>query len=123
MRDLSGMRLHVPRLAAVVLLAALLAPVLGAGAVLADDLRDMAAGNTGLADDPETPGPDLYAPRVWGDGVPDMPSLLVLDAPAETAAGVVPSLVSTAPAARRDLASCAPAPHGITARGPPVLPS
>ena len=70
------------KISAAVLAAALLAPVVGAGAVLADDLRDMLADSNGLADDPETPGPDLYAPRVWGDDIPDMPSLIVLDEPA-----------------------------------------
>jgi hypothetical protein len=115
------MRQFAARSAAALLLAALLAPVLGAGAVLADDLRDMAAGNTGLADNPDTPGPDLYAPRPWGDDIPDMPSLLVLDAPADAAPAAAPRPVATAPAAHRDLASCAPAPRGIAARGPPAL--
>src|SRR5450830_2148042 len=85
MHRLSRMRQSAARSAAAFLLATLLAPVFGAGAVLADDLRDMAAGDTGLADNPETPGPDLYAPRVWGTDIPDMPSLIVLDAPSDFA--------------------------------------
>ncbi|HTS03152.1 MAG TPA: hypothetical protein VMN04_11550 [Thermoanaerobaculia bacterium] len=115
------MRPFAARSATALLVAALLAPVFGAGAVLADDLRDMAAGNTGLADNPETPGPDLYAPRIWGTDIPDMPSLLVLDAPADPAIPDVPRPVAHAPAVPRALAPCAPAPRSITARGPPAL--
>jgi hypothetical protein len=44
------------RLTATILTLALLAPVVGAGAVLADDLRDMLADSTGLADDPSGAG-------------------------------------------------------------------
>lgn len=115
------MRQFAARSAAALLVAALLSPVFGAGAVLADDLRDLAAGNTGLADDPETPGPDLYAPRAWGGDIPDMPSLLVLDAPADAAPADTPRPVAAAPSAHRDLAPCAPAPRTIAARGPPAL--
>lgn len=115
------MRHSAARTAAAFLAATLLAPVFGAGAVLADDLRDMAADSTGLADDPETPGPDLYAPRLWGDGIPDMPSLLVLDAPADAASADAPRPVAPALAAHHDLAPCAPAPRSIAARGPPAL--
>jgi hypothetical protein len=103
------------------LIAALLAPVLGAGAVLADDLRDMAADSTGLADNPETPGPDLYAPRPWGNDIPDMPSLLVLDAPAEPAHADSLRPVALALTVSRDLAPCSPAPRGVSARGPPAF--
>jgi hypothetical protein len=113
------MRRFVARTAAALLTAALLAPVLGAGAVLADDLRDLAADNTGLADNPDTPGPDLYAPRGWGADIPDMPSLLVLDTPADAAPAEALHEVALAPSANRDLAPCAPAPRGIAARGPP----
>jgi hypothetical protein len=105
----------------VILVAAFLAPVLGAGAVLADDLRDLAAGNTGLADNPETPGPDLYAPRAWGGDIPDMPSLLVLDTPIDAAPADVPRPVAQAPVPRRDLAPCSPAARPLSARGPPAL--
>ncbi len=115
------MRRFAARPAAALLVAALLSPVFGAGAVLADDLKDLAAGNTGLADNPETPGPDLYAPRPWGDDVPDMPSLLVLDAPAEAGPAEAPRPVAAVISADRDLAPCAPAPRGIAARGPPAL--
>jgi hypothetical protein len=118
---LSRIRRAIAGFATALLVAAFLAPVLGAGAVLADDLRDLAAGNTGLADDPNTPGPDLYAPRVWGADIPDMPSLLVLDTPVDAAPVDVPRPVAQAPAAHRDLASCSPAPRGIAARGPPAL--
>src|SRR5450830_450578 len=104
MRRLSRMRQSAARSAAAFLIAALLAPVLGAGAVLADDLRDMVAGNTGLADDPETPGPDLYAPRGWGADIPDMPSLVVLDAPATETLSEAPLAVGTLSPAARDLA-------------------
>ena len=116
------MRRFAARPAAALLAAALLAPVLGAGAVLADDLKDLAAGNTGLADDPDTPGPDLYAPRPWGTDIPDMPPLLVLDAPADAVQADAPRPVAPAPAVNGDLAPCAPAPRGIAARGPPPLP-
>ena len=115
------MRRFAARPAAALLVAALLAPVFGAGAVLADDLKDLGAGNTGLADDPATPGPDLYAPRPWGDDIPDMPSLLVLDTPAEAGPVDAPRPVTQAPATHHDLAPYAPAPRGITARGPPAL--
>lgn len=115
------MRQFAARSAAALLAAALLAPVFGAGAVLADDLRDLAADNTGLADNPDTPGPDLYAPRAWGSDIPDMPSLLVLDAPPDAAPADVSRPVSTTAAAQRDLAPCAPSPRGIAARGPPAL--
>ena len=117
------MRRFAARPAAALLVAALLSPIFGAGAVLADDLRDMVAGNTGLADDPETPGPDLFAARLWGGDIPDMPSLLVLDAPSDAAPADAPRPVSAAPAAHRDLSPCAPAPRGLAARGPPVLSS
>ena len=117
------MRRFAARPAAALLVAALLSPIFGAGAVLADDLRDLAADNTGLADNPETPGPDLYAPRHWGDDVPDMPSLLVLDAPSDAAPAAAPRPVAAAPSAHRDLAPCAPAPRGLAARGPPVFSS
>ena len=113
------MRRFAARTAAAFLTAALLAPVLGAGAVLADDLRDMAAGNTGLADDPETPGPDLYAPRVWGTDIPDMPSLVVLDAPATETLSETPQAAGTLSTATRDLAPQAPRSRAISARGPP----
>jgi hypothetical protein len=117
------MRRFAARPAAALLVAALLSPIFGAGAVLADDLRDMVAGNTGLADDPETAGPDLFAPRLWGGDIPNMPSLIVLDAPSDAAPADAPRPVSAAPAAHRDLSPCAPAPRGLAARGPPVLPS
>ena len=115
------MRRIAARFAAAFLIAAFLAPVLGAGAVLADDLRDMAANNTGLADDPETPGPDLYAPRPWGDDVPDMPSLLVLDAPADATNAFEPRPIEAVVSASRDLSPCDPSPRAISARGPPVF--
>jgi hypothetical protein len=113
------MRQFAARAAAAFLLAALLAPVLGAGAVLAGDLRDMGAGNTGLADDPETPGPDLYAPRGWGADIPDMPSLVVLDAPAAETLSETPRAAGTLSPAARDLAPQAPRSRDISARGPP----
>ncbi len=89
--------------------------------MLADDLKDLAAGNTGLSDDPETPGPDLYAPRPWGDDVPDMPSLLVLDAPADAAEAFEPRPVEPVVPACRDLSPCDPNARAIAARGPPLL--
>ena len=113
------MRRFAARTAAAFLTAALLAPVLGAGAVLADDLRDMVAGNTGLADDPETPGPDLYAPRGWGADIPDMPSLVVLDAPAAHSLSETPRAAGTLAPAARDLTPRAPRSRAISARGPP----
>jgi hypothetical protein len=113
------MRPFAARTAATFLLVALLAPVLGAGAVLADDLRDMVAGNTGLADDPETPGPDLYAPRGWGADIPDMPSLVVLDAPATETLSETPRAAGTLSPAARDLAPQAPRSRDISTRGPP----
>jgi hypothetical protein len=119
MRRLSRMRQSAARAAAAFLLAALLAPVFGAGAVLADDLRDMVKDNTGLADDPETPGPDLYAPRVWGTDIPDMPSLIVLDAPAAETVAEAPRAAGTLSPAMRDLAPRAPRAREISARGPP----
>ena len=115
------MRRFAARLAAALLVAAFLAPVLGAGAVLADDLRDLAAGNTGLADNPDTPGPDLYAPRVWGADIPDMPSLLVLDAPTDAAPADVPRPIARRPRRTATSKPATPAPRGIAARGPPAL--
>ncbi len=111
------------RFAAFLLALALLAPVFGAGAVLADDLRDMAVGDTGLADDPATPGPDLYAPRPWGTDIPEMPSLLVLDAPEAVEGAPAPALLSPVVPARPDVAPCDPRPRAIAARGPPLLPA
>lgn len=113
------MRRFAARSAATFLLAAILAPVLGAGAVLADDLRDMAAGNTGLADNPETPGPDLYAPRVWGTDIPDMPSLIVLDAPADVAWRLQPAEGSLLPATGHDLSPHSSRARDLSTRGPP----
>ncbi|MFI5197194.1 MAG: hypothetical protein ACHQJD_01120 [Thermoanaerobaculia bacterium] len=113
------MRQSAARSAAALLIAALLSPVLGAGAVLADDLRDMVKDNTGLADDPETPGPDLYAPRVWGTDIPDMPSLVVLDAPAAETLSEEPRAVGTISPATRDLAPCTLRAREISSRGPP----
>lgn len=113
------MRHFAARSAATLLLVALLAPVLGAGAVLADDLRDMAAGNTGLADDPETPGPDLYAPCGWGADIPDMPSLVVLDAPAAETLSETPRAAGALSPAARDLSPRTPRSREISARGPP----
>lgn len=113
------MRKFAARSAAALLVAALLSPVLGAGAVLADDLRDMVAGNTGLGDDPETPGPDLYAPRGYGADIPDMPSLVVLDAPAAESLSETPRAAGTLSFAARDLAPEAPRSRDISARGPP----
>ena len=108
------------RLATAVLVAALLAPVVEAGAVLADDLRDMAAGSTGLADDPDTPGPDLYAPRVWGTDIPDMPSLVVLDAPASSAT-LSFHLPLTEPCAEAPVSAAhLSTSREIAARGPPL---
>jgi hypothetical protein len=114
------MRQPAARSAAVLLVAALLAPVFGAGAVLADDLRDMMAGNTGLADNPDTPGPDLFAPIVWGGDIPDMPSLVVLDKPSAP----VVLVAGPAPAARVD-ESRPPVPALVASpetsvRGPPA---
>jgi hypothetical protein len=119
MHRLSRMRQSAARSAAAFLLAALLAPVFGAGAVLADDLRDMVAGDTGLADNPETPGPDLYAPRVWGTDIPDMPSLVVLDAPAAETLPEAPRAAGTLSRATRDFAPPALRAREISARGPP----
>jgi hypothetical protein len=113
------MRRIAARTAAAFLTAALLAPILGAGAVLADDLRDMVANNTGLADDPETPGPDLYAPRGWGADIPDMPSLVVLDTPKAETLSEAPRAAGTLSPAGRDLAPRAPRSRDISARGPP----
>ena len=113
------MRQFVNRFAAAVVLFALLAPGIGAGAVLADDLHDMFAGNTGLADDPETPGPDLYPPRVWGADTPDMPSLVVLDAPADSALSEAPCMEGNLHPVARDHAPRAPRSREISARGPP----
>ncbi len=106
--------------AALFVLAALLAPVAAAGAVLADDLRDLADGATGLADNPDTPGPDLYAPIPWGDDIPDMPSLVALDVPISAAPFVggvpvstpVPELAASAPRMAREAR--------VTSRGPPA---
>ena len=119
MRHLSRMRQSAARAAAAFLTAALLAPILGAGAVLADDLRDMAAGNTGLADNPETPGPDLYAPRVWGTDIPDMPSLIVLDAPADVAWQHEPAEGGSLPASGHDLTPRPSRSRDLSTRGPP----
>jgi hypothetical protein len=113
------MRRFAARSAAAFLLAALLAQVLGAGAVLADDLRDMAADNTGLADNPETPGPDLYAPRVWGTDIPDMPSLIVLDAPADAAWRLKPAYGSPLIASGHDLIPRPSRSRDLSTRGPP----
>jgi hypothetical protein len=107
------------RPAAALLVAALLAPVFGAGAVLADDLRDMAADSTGLADNPATPGPDLYAPRVWGTDIPDMPSLLVLDAPEEAALVQAPLPGAETVEPVRPFAVRAPSTRPVSVRGPP----
>jgi len=119
---LSRMRQSAARAAAAFLTAALLAPVLGAGAVLADDLRDMAAGNTGLADNPDTPGPDLYAPRVWGTDIPDMPSLIVLDAPADFSWPVQPGEGGRLPASGHDLIPRCSRSRDLSTRGPPSGP-
>jgi hypothetical protein len=119
MRRLSRMRQSAARAAAAFLTAALLAPVLGAGAVLADDLRDMAAGNTGLADNPETPGPDLYAPRVWGTDIPDMPSLIVFDAPADLAWRHEPAEGCPLPTSGHDLTPRFSRSRDLSTRGPP----
>ena len=113
------MRRIAARFAAAFLIAAFLAPVLGAGAVLADDLRDMFADNTGLADDPETPGPDLYAPRVWGTDIPDMPSLVVLDTPVAKTHSEAPNDAGTLSSGTRDVAPAALRVREISARGPP----
>jgi hypothetical protein len=115
------MRRFAARLAAAHLVVALLAPVVGAGGVLADDLKDMAAGDTGLADNPDTPGPDLYAPLPWGSDIPDMPSLLDLDAPVDAPPVEAPRAVASVPAAEHDLAPCRPAPRLAAVRGPPAL--
>ena len=117
---LTRTRQSAARAAAAFLIAALLSPVLGAGAVLADDLRDMVKDNTGLADDPETPGPDLYAPRVWGTDIPDMPSLIVLDAPAAETLSEAPRAAGTLSPVMRDLAPRALRAREISARGPPI---
>ena len=108
------------RLWALLLTGALLAPVVGAGAVLADDLRDMAEGSTGLADNPETPGPDLYAPLAWGTDIPDMPSLIVLDAPHDFSVILAPLGVSQAPDAPRPAAASIPSACTVSVRGPPA---
>lgn len=118
---LSSMRQIAARSAAALLAAALLAPIFGAGAVLADDLRDMFAGDTGLADNPETPGPDLYAPRPWGADIPDMPSLVVLDAPGDAARSETPRIAGTIILTARDLAPRTARAREIAARGPPPL--
>ena len=114
------MRRFATRLAAAHLVVALLAPVVGAGGVLADDLKDMAAGDTGLADNLDTPGPDLYAPLSWGSDIPDMPSLLDLDAPVDASPVEAPRAIAWVPAAEHDLAPCAPAPRLAGIRGPPA---
>jgi hypothetical protein len=113
------MRRFAARSAAAFLIAALLSPVVGAGAVLADDLRDMAADNTGLADNPETPGPDLYAPRVWGTDIPDMPSLIVLDAPADAAWRLEPAEGGPLLSSGHDLIPRPSRPRDLSTRGPP----
>jgi len=105
---------------ALFLVGALLAPVLGAGAVLADDLRDMAEGSTGLADNPATPGPDLYAPRVWGTDIPDMPSLLVLDTPHDATLVHAPLAGARSTDALRPVAAPVPTAPAASVRGPPA---
>ncbi len=71
------MRRIAAPLAVPLLVAALLAPVAGAGAGLCDALRDMA----GPTDNPETPGPDVYGVTNWDDGIPDLPDPAALDVP------------------------------------------
>ncbi len=105
---------------ALLLVGALLAPVAGAGAVLADDLRDMAEGSTGLADNPATPGPDLYAPRVWGTDIPDMPSLVVLDAPIDAPPLRAPLASARSADAPRPVAAPVPSARPVSVRGPPA---
>jgi hypothetical protein len=106
---------------ACLLVLAYLAPVVGAGAVLADDLRDVAALSTGLADNPDTPGPDLMHPRDWGRDIPDMPSLVVAGTPSS------PLLLQMTPLQVSrvvDLRVCRQVStpvRGVASRGPPSL--
>lgn len=97
------------------LVAALIAPVAGAGAGLCDALRDLA----GPTDNPETPGPDVYGETTWGDDIPDLPAPSALDVPLSRAAldgGVplsspVPEQVAAAPRTARE--------NDFASRGPP----
>jgi len=104
-------------LVAAFLLPALLAPVVGAGAVLADDLADLMA----PTDDPQTPGPDLYHGRSLD--IPDMPDLVAMALPLPA-----PALAPPAPARERGIDGASrPGFHelvpGPGSRAPPGLDS
>ena len=104
------MRLFLP-----LLVAALLAPVAGAGAGLCDALRDLA----GPTDNPETPGPDVYGVTNWDADIPDLPAPAALDVPLGLATldgGVplsspVPEQAASAPRTARE--------NELASRGPP----
>lgn len=99
------------------LVAALLAPVAGAGAGLCDALRDLA----GPTDNPETPGPDVYGVTTWGDDIPDLPAPSALDVPITAALlgrgvplfSAVPEQAATAPRTPRE--------SDLASRGPPSV--
>ncbi len=111
-----AMRRIVTPLAVPLLVAALLAPVAGAGAGLCDALRDMA----GPTDNPQTPGPDVYGVTAWGDDIPDLPAPSALDVPLSRATldgGVplsapVPEQAASAPRTARE--------NELASRGPPA---
>ncbi len=108
-------RIAVP-LVLPLLVAALLAPVAGAGAGLCDQLRDLA----GPTDNPDTPGPDFYGVTHWGDDIPDLPAPSALDVPLAAAllgSGVpisapVPEQAASAPRTTRETE--------LASRGPPA---
>ena len=62
------------RLAALLLAAAVLAPVAWTGPTWADDWADL----TSPTDNPDTPGPDLYNNKRYEDGVQSMPDLVAM---------------------------------------------
>lgn len=101
---------------------ALLAQTVGAGAVMADDLRDIFDQEAAPADNPATPGPDLFPARAFDTSIPVMPPLVAADLPEGRQA-----VYSTLPAAF-DAPHEAPAPAmaspelgPFSGRGPPAF--
>ena len=104
------------RRAAVLILAAVLAPVAWTCSTWADDWADL----TSPTDDPDTTGPDLYSNKRFEDGVQSMPDLIamLLAPPTESLPLPVESAEALALSTRSPILA---EPRPTFCRGPPTL--
>ena len=114
---LRSMKTALRKIPVLALLGALLAPVAWSGPIWADDFTD----DVSPSDNPDTPGPDLYANWKVDIGIVSMPNL-VTTAPAVSGKAVISSgpISVEARAFEPDLSALS-SPPSRSSRAPPVL--